>query len=180
MATVTGGNKLSQRLTEMANALGSGAAVDVGFLENATYPDGKPVAMIAAIQEFGAPSRNIPPRPFFRTMIAAHAKEWPKLIAKQLPVNGYKVQPTLAQLGTEVQGELQQSIRDLTSPALSPITVMLRGMRSQKRYKNMKFGALISEARTRVDAGKTNYGASTKPLIDTGQMIRAVDYRVRT
>jgi hypothetical protein len=35
-----------------------------------------------AVQEFGAPSRNIPPRPFFRNMIARKRNEWPTAVAK--------------------------------------------------------------------------------------------------
>ena len=68
---ISTGPGLRKRLSEIARGLDKAAKVRIGFLENATYPDGKPVAMIAAIQEFGAPARNIPPRPFFRQMIAA-------------------------------------------------------------------------------------------------------------
>ena len=39
--------------------------VTVGFF-NEKYPDGKRVGKIATIQEYGAPEKNIPPRPFMR------------------------------------------------------------------------------------------------------------------
>lgn len=146
MASVSGGDKLSQRLTAMANALGSGAAVDVGFLSGATYPSGVNVAKIAAIQEFGAPSRGIPPRPFFRHMILSKAKEWPKAMAALLKANAYDSTKTMEQTGAAVKGQLQQSIRDLVSPPLAPSTIAKKGF--------------------------------SKPLIDTGVMLRAVDYRV--
>ena len=63
MVAVKGGNKFSKALQELAGKIKSGQSVQVGFLAGATYPDGKPVAMIAAIQEFGAPAAGIPPRP---------------------------------------------------------------------------------------------------------------------
>ena len=148
MATVSGGNKLSQRLTEMADALGGGASVDVGFMSNATYPDGTSVALVAAVQEWGSPSRGIPPRPFFRRMIADKAKEWPKAIADLLVANKYDAAKTMAQTGAGVKGQLQQSIIDLREPALAPSTI------ARKK--------------------------SSKPLIDSGVMLRAVDYRVNT
>ena len=79
---ISTGPGLRKRLSEIARGLDKAAKVRIGFLENATYPDGKPVAMIAAIQEFGAPARNIPPRPFFRQMIAAKSRNG----RRQLPI----------------------------------------------------------------------------------------------
>jgi hypothetical protein len=71
MATIRGGEKFEAAMEDLARRLGRPATLKVGFLENATYPDGKPVAMIAAINEYGAPSRGQPARPFFRRMINA-------------------------------------------------------------------------------------------------------------
>jgi hypothetical protein len=50
---VAGGDRLDRALAEIARRIGSDPHVNVGFLENATYPDGTSVAYIAAIQEFG-------------------------------------------------------------------------------------------------------------------------------
>ena len=82
MATMQGGKDLEAKLRALAQKVASPATLRVGFLEGATYPDGKPVAMIAAIQDFGAPRAGIPPRPFFRNMIAAKKGEWPGAIAR--------------------------------------------------------------------------------------------------
>ena len=78
MATISGGQKLDAALREMASKVAVPATLRVGFLENAKYPDGTPVAMVAAIQDYGAPGAGIPPRPFFRNMIADKQREWPK------------------------------------------------------------------------------------------------------
>ncbi|MFT8655942.1 MAG: hypothetical protein ABF785_04530 [Acetobacter papayae] len=48
-----GGAGLANALKQLQDKLGQGAHVRVGFLEDATYPDGTPVAYIASIQEFG-------------------------------------------------------------------------------------------------------------------------------
>ncbi|HAC6581727.1 TPA_asm: hypothetical protein GND38_004792, partial [Salmonella enterica subsp. enterica serovar Sendai] len=58
---VTGGKQFRQKLKQAADNLKSGKSLKVGFLEGATYPDGTPVAYIAAINEFGG-SAIIPAR----------------------------------------------------------------------------------------------------------------------
>lgn len=57
----SGGDKLQAYLDRILARVSSAQAVTVGFLEGATYPDGTPVAMVAAVQEFGG-SMNIPER----------------------------------------------------------------------------------------------------------------------
>ena len=179
MVTLSGGQNLEKALAKIATNVQTAMQVDVGFLADATYPDGTPVAMVAAIQEFGAPSRGIPPRPFFRTMIANKSPEWPKAVGDLLVANKYDGKKTLGQVGAAIDAQLKESIIATNEPALSPVTVMLRGMRSQKRYQGMKFGAKMAEAIQRVADGKTNYGASAKPLVDTGVLLRSVSYLVK-
>jgi hypothetical protein len=127
MATLKGGDKLEVALRAIAQKVSKPGTLRVGFLENATYPDGKPVAMIAAIQEFGAPEVNIPPRPFFRNMIAAKSDEWAPAIGHLLPQNDYDAPKVLALAGEAIKGQVQQSIRDTNSPPLSPVTVEKKG-----------------------------------------------------
>lgn len=127
MAAARGGDKLSAKLTAMARSLGKGTVVRIGFLEGATYPDGKPVAMIGAIQEFGAPKAGIPSRPYFRTMIRNKRGEWPKAIGSTLKANDYDARRTLDQVGAAVAGQLRQSITDLVSPPLAASTIARKG-----------------------------------------------------
>lgn len=49
----SGGAALEAKLREIAEKVGKAHTVHVGFLEGATYPDGTPVAQIAAINEYG-------------------------------------------------------------------------------------------------------------------------------
>lgn len=47
-------SKFQKAMDEMNRKLSTASRVMVGFFENATYPDGTPVAMVAAVQEYGA------------------------------------------------------------------------------------------------------------------------------
>lgn len=49
----TGGDKLNRALKDLSRKVRNPGTLNVGFLEGATYPDGTPVAYIAAIQEYG-------------------------------------------------------------------------------------------------------------------------------
>lgn len=127
MATMKGGEKVVERLKQIARSIGNGGTLRVGWLEGSTYPDGKPTAMIAAITEFGAPSRGQPPRPAFRNMIADKQDEWPAAIAVLLKDNDYDAAKTLDIAGFAIAGQLKQSIVDITSPTLADSTIARKG-----------------------------------------------------
>lgn len=125
MATVTGGDKAKRALAELAPSA-SPRSVRVGFLEGATYPDGTPVPLVAALNEYGVPARGQPPRPFMRHAIAEHSGEWPERLAGLL-ANGTPTDKALAILGETIAGDLRASINSLTSPPLAPATVAAKG-----------------------------------------------------
>lgn len=122
-----GGDALMARLKEIADKAGDGGTLRAGFLENATYPDGTPVALVAAVNEFGRPEQNQPPRSFFRTMIAEKQKGWPRALGALAKSNDYDIDKTLGQMGEGIKGQLQESIRQLDSPPLAPVTVARKG-----------------------------------------------------
>lgn len=128
MATVSGGEKLEAYLADLSRRLGKEGTVKVGFLEGARYPSGESVALIASINEFGAPSRGQPPRPFFRNMVAKHKDEWPAAVAKLLET--HDVSTVLKLVGEGIAGQLRQSIVDLTEPSLAESTI--RAKKSSK------------------------------------------------
>ena len=187
----SGGDRLNAALDRIIERTRGAPAVKVGFLSDATYPDGTSVAYIAATQEFGATIQRkagevliyrkisksgkflrggkfvkkaqpnfetkhsheaytitIPPRPFFRSMIADKGPTWPAAIAKQLKAHDYDAAATLDVVGTGIGGQLVASIKKLTSPPLAASTVRKKGF--------------------------------AKPLIDTGDMWRAVNHEVVT
>lgn len=99
-------------------------SVDIGFLEDATYPDGTPVAAVAFWNEFG--NGSAPPRPFFRGMIAAESPGWGDKLAAAVKATG-DGEKALALMGEDIQGALIQSINDFTTPPLAQSTIDRKG-----------------------------------------------------
>jgi hypothetical protein len=179
MATIKGGGKFTGFINRLVNKIGKERTLRVGFLEGSTFPDGTSVPMVAAIQNYGAPKVGIPPRPFFTNMVAAKSPNWGREMGSVLRAANYNGNLTLGRMGKHIKGQLEESIIDLYLPALSPVTVMLRGMKSNDSSLVVT-GKTVGEARRRVDAGLTNYGASTKPLIEHGDMLRAIAAEIKT
>lgn len=178
MATVRGGTAYKEALRKITREMKK-AKVRVGFPVGATYPNGTPIGMVAAIQNYGAPRAGIPPRPFFSNMIRDSQSTWPTIITANLKATNYNVMLTMDRLGEAMAFQLKQSIINMNAPALSPVTVMLRGMRANDSSLVVT-GKTVGEAAQRVRDGKTNYGASEKPLVDNGDMLAAVVAQVTT
>lgn len=192
-----GGNRAQAAINKVAAKYSTASpTLKVGFLENAKYPDGTSVAMIAMIQEFGAnierePSDPadgggvtiyrkmnragtgfarkgrfvkantpgavasthyvgahtivIPPRPFFRTMVAQNEASWAPQAAALLK-QGMSVDDVLQMMGHLLAGQLRASIIAMNVPPNAPSTIRRKG--------------------------------SAKPLVDTGFMLSRVDFEV--
>lgn len=125
MTGFSGGAKLEAYLKQMAQKVSNPATLRVGFLEGATYPDGTPVALVAAAQEFG--TDKIPPRPYFRDMIADKSPTWGDSLAKVLHHTNYDADASLRLMGEGIKGQLQQSIIDFDRVPLSPLTIERKG-----------------------------------------------------
>ena len=161
MAEVRGGEKTREMLQGIGRRLTNATKVRVGFLAGATYPDGTSVAMVAAIQDFGAPAAGIPPRPFFRNMIAAKKGGWPDAIRVLLKDNDYDALRTLQQTGEAISGQLRQSIIDTNDPPLAESTLRSRGV------PGMVYDPKDSKT----------FGA--KPLVRTGHLLNSIEYEVK-
>ena len=127
MASLKGGDALKRRLANMAKKLDGAQEVRVGFLEGATYPDGTPVATVAAANEFGRPDKGQPPRPFFRQTIEQNSPNWGRQIGKLLKANDSDSAAALEAMGSVIKGQLQRSINQFTSPPLAPSTIAAKG-----------------------------------------------------
>ena len=126
MGVIQGGDRLKAALDKIAAKLDKGGTLKVGFLAGATAPDGQSIPLRAALNEFGHQNANgtvVPPRPFFRNMVAEKANEWPDAIAGLLKSTNYDVDKTLHLTGEGIKGQLTQSILDLWEPPLSPVTI---------------------------------------------------------
>ena len=130
--------------------------VKVGFFESAKYPDGTPVAYIAAIQEF----MDGGSRSFMRTTIAEQTKEWKKLMqdgAKAI-INGTEtVDSVLENLGLLAAAQVGEKISSIHSPPLKEATIA---------------------ARKRKLANGEKVGNLTKPLVESGVLIASTTHQV--
>ena len=178
MAVLSGGEALEARLRELAGKVSDPATLRVGFLEGATYPDGTSVATVVAAQNFGAPSKGIPPRPFFTTMIARNAPGWGDKLARVLLSVDYDAPRALALMGAGIAGQLRQAIVDTTAPDLSPVTLLLRD-RFRGNPEEITF-ADVQQARRDIAAGvqPESSGTGAKPLVWTGHLLNSVDSEV--
>lgn len=144
------------------------------------YEDGTNIAYVGAIQEYGSPEANIPPRPFMSTTSTAKRKEWTDLMGRGIAAvaaGQITADQLLEQIGSLMAADIQKTISEIQEPALSPITVMLRGMRGHDPDLRVT-GKTVGEAAQRVANGDDNYGASTKPLVDIGILLKSISFQV--
>ena len=175
---VRGGAGLEAALKRIERMASAGPRqLRVGFLENARYPDGTLVAKVAAIQNYGAPAASIPARPFFSNFVRQDSPAWGEKLARISRAADYDPDVSLGRMGEYLKGGLQASIVDTNDPPLSPVTLMLRKMRSEDQSLVVT-GRTVGEAARRVAAGESTAGVSTKPLDDTAHMLNSVDYEV--
>lgn len=174
MAQITGGQNFERALAEIAKKLAKPASVSVGFLSGSTEANGTSVATIAAIQEFGAPSRGIPPRPFFRTMVAEKSPEWADALALALERTNGDTAAAMAIMGEGIAGQLRESIIATNSPPNSPVTNLLK----QRFPMGGQTFDDVLKARADVAAGAT--APAGKPLVQSGVMLGSVDYEVKS
>jgi hypothetical protein len=125
----SGGESLKTKLQEILHKVKGGQVVKVGFLEGATYPDGTPVPMVAALDEYG--TSTAPARPFFRDMIAEKSKDWGQSLAQVAKANEYDMQRTMALMGEGIGSQLQQSIIKFDSVPLADSTIAKKGFDKQ-------------------------------------------------
>lgn len=144
--------KISDFLNSIEKQLSS-KQVKAGFIDGATYPDGTSVAMVAATDEFGNPSNNQPPRPFFRNAISEKSGDWAETVSRGIRA-GIDTTQVLEVVGAQIKGDIQESIATLMEPKLSDVTLHIR--KTRKVLPNQ----------------------SDKPLVDTKEMIGDVTYEV--
>jgi hypothetical protein len=140
-------------------------STSVGWFSSAQYSEnGKtvPVATVAAQNEFGNQSKNIPPRPFIRSTINKKKNNWMK-IASLESLKVLKGQTTannvMEVIGQVSSGDIKETITKLQNPPLAEST--RRSRRSKE--KNGKI---------------TNENTLYKPLVETKTMLNTLTYIV--
>lgn len=132
-AKTTGGSKTREFLRRAKAAARSGQpTLKVGFFETARYPDGTPVAAVAAWNEFGTRSRNgtvlTPERPSFRNSLPEMKEQIANVAKGRIDPATMEVTETMARLmGTACEGVLKKSITKLSDPPNAPGTVRAKG-----------------------------------------------------
>ena len=165
------------KIMDFLDSVGSGLTskqLKVGFLEGSTYPDGTSLPMVAASNEFGNPASGSPPRPFFRNAISENEVKWSENAESLMKSHGGDTSLVLDLMGQIIRDDVMRSIDSLDSPALSPVTVLLRSRFPMR--DGMTFGDVL-KAREDVKNGIIGSGNSN-PLIWTGHMQSSVDYEV--
>lgn len=160
MVDIKGGDALKGALEKIAAAASSKAVAEIGFMENATYPDGTKVAFVAAMNEYG--DKNRPPRPFFSDTVAKRGAAWGHNLGVALKKFNFNAGAALALTGQGAKEDIEASIRAFTSPPLAESTI---AQKSSGKSKVKKVQGVLGPA---------------KPLIDTGHMLNSVSVRVKT
>jgi len=133
--------------------------IQVGFFPEAHYPDGTPVAYVAAIHEFGYPEGNIPARSFMRPTAANRKSKWGRQVAGAIHgalLGKVKLASAYDAIGGAAAGDVSRTISNITSPPLKAATLAARQSR------------------------KKTPGVSSKPLVDTGLLIQSVSHKVES
>lgn len=123
--------------------------INVGVPAGKSEADGTPVALIAAVHEFGSPQKGIPERPFLRTTIQENRDKYVQLNRRNLVavLNGkMNVEQALGQLGEVAKGDVQAKIASGGFEPLKESTIKRKG--------------------------------SSKPLIDTGQLRQSIAWEL--
>ena len=140
----------------------SKATTKIGVL-GGNYEDKEktPVAYVAAIQEYGSPAQNIPPRPFMRPTVAKYKGEWADIMRDGMKdiIEGRKtITHILDVVGDRGAMDMKTTISQVTSPPLSPVTIKRRMAKTK-------------------DKGKGG-GSFDKPLEDTFTLFDSINHKV--
>lgn len=181
MAEITRDNPNAfKALADQLDAL-DGVEGKVGWFESATYPDGTPVAYVAAIQELGSPANNIPSRSFMRSTALEQDAKW-RDVANTVSARVLQGKMTPAQamevLTLQAEGDIAHKIATIQAPPLSPITLGARKYRSMGKTVT---GRTIGEIARKLTEGKLDIsGISTKPLVDSAIMVNTLSHTVES
>lgn len=146
--------RLAQAIREIETVQGK-----TGWLPSSRYEDGTPAAYVAAIQEYGDPEHNIPPRSFMRTTFDAKNKEWSAVMrsgVRGVATGRTTIKGVIETVALLAAADVRLKITQIHEPPLAPATLAARAARANKGRKGKQF---------------TPQTVSQKPLNDTGYML---------
>ena len=136
---------------------------EVGFFPRATYADGKKVAYIAYLNEFGG---HNPPRPFMKRTVEKQKNAWTNLYGYVLKTNGVNkdsIYKAHKQVGIVAVGDMKKTIQEWSPTDPRP---------------NAPSTIKAKARRARGGKGQVPINPNTV-LIDTGVMIRSIQHEVK-
>lgn len=134
----------------------------VGWFPSAQYDGGKPVAGIAAVQEFGSESKGIPPRLGMRATFDEKQSEFrntAKTISTMVMRGQMAPENVMDAVTQAAVGAMKEHIAKVSTPALNERTVAAR----KRRLAN---------------GGKGATSGIQKPLVDTGILLTTISAEV--
>lgn len=141
MAKVTRKPGPGRKVLDIALKDLKGVVGKVGWFATAHYEGGTSVALVAAVQEFGWPEHNIPPRLGMRATAAEKRHEWGKLVgqgAKAILKGTTSALVVMEALGLRAAGDIRKHIATVVSPPLKDATIANRvRQRSKKAIGNL-------------------------------------------
>lgn len=153
------GAKLKAALRKIAEC--SKVSLDVGFFEDAKYPDGTSVAYVAYLNEYGG---HNPARPFMQQTAKKRMKNWTDGVKKAVEQTGVTpagVKRAFEKAGQQAEGDIKRTIKDWPPGGNAPSTVAAKARRAR--------------------SGKNLVPINPETvLIDTGKMISSVSHEVKT
>ncbi|CRY71473.1 hypothetical protein [Yersinia pseudotuberculosis] len=153
----SGGSKIARIRREIAEL--NSMQMRVGWMESARYADGKPVAGIAVVQEYGTEDLTIPPRSFMRTTQDEKKIEWDSNMKKGFTavIKGTRTSAQVMEaLGLMAAGDVRKKITQIFTPPLAISTIKARARK----------------------AGPSARAISIKPLNDSGLMLATLTHVV--
>lgn len=148
--SVSGGDRLGTKLRQIRERLQKNSGVLVGLPSGTgSYEDGAPIAVIAAVHEFGSADAAIPERSFLRVPLRQNAEDFKAVWRAQIHkvVEGeLSMHQVMSQLGGRAVAVSQDAIADGIAPANAESTIKRKG--------------------------------SSKPLEDTRRLVQSITYIV--
>lgn len=127
----------------------TGANTKVGWFNTATYPDGTPVALVAAANEYGNVPEGEEPRSFMRTTLAEQDDNWTKAageLGRRVAKGEMTAHSALDTLGALAEGDVFKKISEITEPPLLAATLAARRRRGNTSSKPLNYtGQMIAE-----------------------------------
>lgn len=123
--------------------------VNVGIPAGSTEADGTPVALIAAVHEYGAPEKGIPERSFLRSSIRENRAKYIQMNRNNLVAvlnRSMSMERALGLLGEAAAGDVKAKITSGNFQALKSQTIRRKG--------------------------------SSRPLVDTGQLRQSISWEI--